>query len=270
MKKARKIKGQVWDWLELAKRCARKAGLIQMENLREGIEYELKGVSNLVTEVDLLCEKEIIRMLQDETPEHEILSEEKGGGALNSEYIWVIDPLDGTTNYAHGYLKFCVSIALVSRGKPILGVIYDPAMNELFFGIRGQGAFLNGKKIRVSKVNKIQDSLLVTGFSYDRGENLERDLRLYEKVHPFPQSIRRDGSAALDLCYVACGRFDGFWEFNLNSWDVSAGVLLVEEAGGVVTDLKGNPMPLDKKELWASNGRIHEEFLALINQEVRK
>jgi len=267
MKKARKGRDQLWDWLDLAKRCARKAGLIQMENLGSVDEYELKGVSNLLTEVDLLCEQEIIGLIREEEPEHKILSEERGGGSLDSEYIWVIDPLDGTTNYAHGYLKFCVSIALVSRGKPLLGVIYDPAMNELFFGIRGQGAFLNGKEIQVSKVSKIADSLLVTGFSYDRGENLERDLKLYNKIHPYPQSIRRDGAAALDLCYLACGRFDGFWEYNLNSWDVAAGILFVEEAGGKVTDMKGNPMPLDKKELWASNALIHEEFLSLISVE---
>jgi len=270
MRKAKKGKDQVWDWLDLAKRAARKAGLAQMEHLERDLEYEFKGVSNLVTKVDLLCEREIIGTIRLEAPEHNILSEEQGGDSLESEYIWVIDPLDGTTNYAHGYLRFCVSIALVSRGKPILGVIYDPAMNELFHTIKGDGAFLNGKRIRVSKVDKVADALLVTGFSYDRGSDLERDLRLYNQIHPYPQSIRRDGSAALDLCYLACGRFDGFWEFNLNSWDVAAGSLLVEEAGGKVTDLKGRPMPLDKQELWASNGRIHREFLELINREAGK
>ncbi len=270
MKKAGKGRDRVHDWLDLAKRAARKAGVIQMENLDRDLNYKLKGVANLVTEVDLACEREIIGMIREEAPEHEILSEEKGGGGLTAEYLWVIDPLDGTTNYAHGYLKFCASIALVSRGKPILGVIYDPALNELFHSIRGQGAFLNGKPIRVSKVNKLTASLLVTGFSYDRGEHLERDLRIYGKVHPYPQSIRRDGAAALDLCYVACGRLDGFWEYNLNSWDVAAGSLFVEEAGGKVTDLSGRRMPLDQKELWASNGNIHEEFLQLVKEEMAK
>jgi len=253
-------------WLDLAKRCARKAGVIQMEYLGKLSGYRLKGVANLVTEVDLLCEKEIIALLKREAPGHKILSEERGGGSLNSEYIWVIDPLDGTTNYAHGYLKFCVSIALVSRGKPLLGVVYDPIGNEMFYGVGGKGAFLNGKQIGISKVSKLKDALLATGFSYDRGKEMKRDLRLYNRVHPYPQGIRRDGAAALDLCYVACGRLDGFWQYNLNSWDVSAGVLFVEEAGGKVSDLKGEPMPLAKKELWASNGRIHQEFLKIVSQ----
>ena len=256
-------------WLGIAKRCARKAGVIQMEYLGKISGYRLKGVANLVTEVDLLCEKEIIALLEREVSVHEILSEERGGGSLDSEYIWVVDPLDGTTNYAHGYLKFCVSIALVSRGKPLLGVVYDPIGNEMFYGVRGKGAFLNGKRIGVSKVSRLKDALLATGFSYDRGKEMERDLRLYNLIHPYPHGIRRDGAAALDLCYVASGRIDGFWQYNLNSWDVSAGVLLVEEAGGTVTDLKGAPMPLDKKELWATNGRIHKEFLEIVNRRGR-
>jgi len=172
--------------------------------------------------------------------------------------------LDGTTNYAHGYHRFCTSIALVKKGKPIVGVVYDQMMNELFYATRGGGAFLNGKKIGVSSVARLEDSLLVTGFSYDRGKRLCENLDAFQKIIPHPHSIRVDGSAALDLCYVASGRFDGFWERRLNPWDVAAGTLIIEEAGGKVSDYQNHPLPLDKKELWASNGKIHDEFLFVL------
>jgi len=253
-------------WLDLAKRCARKAGLIQMENLGQLEGYELKGIANLVTKVDIECEKAITQLIKKEEPEHKVLGEELGGDSLDAEYIWVIDPLDGTTNYAHSYLKFCVSVALVHYGKPIVGVVYDPVMNELYYAIRGQGAYLNGKRIQVSKVDKIADALLGTGFAYDRSQKLAKDVDIFVQILPYPQSVRRDGSAALDLCYVACGRYDGFWELNLKPWDISAGVLLVEEAGGVVTDLKGEPISLDGKEVWASNGRIHQELIDILKK----
>jgi len=253
-------------WLDLAKRAARKAGVVQAEHLGHLAGYQLKGVANIVTEVDLLCEKAVISTILAEEPEHKILSEERGGDGLNSEYLWVIDPLDGTTNYAHGYLKFCVSIALVNRGKPIIGVVYDQFMNEMFFAARGSGAFLNGRRIQVSRVPKLADSLLVTGFSYDRGQRLCENLEGFEKILPYPHAIRVDGSAALDLCYVASGRFDGFWERRLNPWDIAAGMLIVEEAGGKVSGFDGEPIPLDKKHLWASNGKIHDEFLSIFNR----
>jgi len=256
-------------WLELAKRAARKAGVVQAEHLGNLPGYRLKGVANLVTEVDLLCEKEVISTILCEEPEHKVLSEEQGGAGLDSEYLWVIDPLDGTTNYAHGYLKFCVSIALVKRGKPLLGVVYDQFANEMFYAGRGSGAFLNGQSIRVSEVARLEDSLLVTGFSYDRGQKLCENLEAFQKILPYPHAIRVDGSAALDLCYVACGRFDGFWERRLNAWDIAAGMLIVEEAGGRVSGFDGRPIPLDKKQLWASNGKIHEEFLSIFNREAK-
>jgi myo-inositol-1(or 4)-monophosphatase len=267
MKRGAKKGDELRAWLDLAKRAARKAGIIQAEHLGHLSGYKLKATANIVTEVDLLCEQAVIGLLREEAPEHNILSEEQGGDALSSEYIWVIDPLDGTTNYTHTYVKFCTSIALVNRGKPIVGVIFDQMANEMFYAVRGQGAFLNGKPIQVSSVPKLNEALLVTGFSYDRGKRLCDNIEIFQKVLPHPHSIRVDGSAALDLCYVASGRMDGFWERNMSPWDVAAGSLLVEEAGGLVTDLKNQPMPLDKKELFASNGRIHSEFLAIINRE---
>lgn len=266
MKKGGKSEDQLIAWLDLAKRAARKAGVIQAEYLGTLDGYKLKAVANLVTEVDLICEREAISLVRSEAPGHHILSEEQGGDSLNSEYIWVIDPLDGTTNYAHGYHRFCISIALVSKGKPVLGVVLDAIANEMFHAVRGQGAFLNGKKIKVSEVSKINDSLLVTGFSYDRGQKLCDNLAIFEKILPYPHAVRVDGSAALDLCYVASGRFDGFWERRLNAWDIAAGSLILEEAGGRVTDFKGDPIPLDRKEMWASNGKVHNQFLAIIGE----
>jgi len=267
MKKGKKGGDQLLAWLDLAKRAARKAGVIQAEYLGNLDGYKLKAVANLVTEVDLMCEREVINLLRSEEPSHNILSEEQGGDSLQSEYIWVIDPLDGTTNYAHGYHKFCISLALVSRGKPLLGVVYDEMANEMFYSIRGQGAFLNGKRVKVSEVAKINDALLVTGFSYDRGQRMCDNLVIFEKMLPHPHAIRVDGAAALDLCYVASGRFDGFWEKRLNPWDIAAGSLFVEEAGGKVTDFAGSAIPLDRKEMWASNGKIHDQFLAILKEE---
>jgi myo-inositol-1(or 4)-monophosphatase len=267
MKRGRGKGDELHNWLDLAKRAARKAGLIQVEHLGRLKGYKLKGVANIVTEVDLRCEAAVLGLIREEAPEHHrILSEEQGGDSLESDYVWVVDPLDGTTNYAHCYRKFCVSIALVGKGRPLLGVVLDPMSNEMFYAIKGQGAFLNGKRIRVSDVSKINDSLLATGFAYDRGRRLSENMVMLEKVITHPHATRVDGSAALDLCYVADGRLDGFWERNLSAWDVAAGTLLVEEAGGKVSDFSGKSLALDKKELVATNGKIHEEFLSLINQ----
>ncbi len=244
--------------------AAREAGKIQMDNLGRLKGYELKGVADLVTEVDLACERAVIGMIRDKHPDHGFLAEEGGGENPDADCIWIIDPLDGTTNYAHGYLRFCVSIALQVKGKVELGVVYDSVMDETYTAVRGEGSFVNGERLKVSEVDRLVDSLLVTGFSYDRGARLKKSLRYFEKITPEVQSIRRDGCAALDMCYVAAGRFEGFWEFHLNPWDIAAGKLIIEEAGGVVTDLEGKPLPLDKMELWANNGKVHREFLDLV------
>ncbi len=252
------------DMMGLALKVAEKAGRIQKDHLGKLKGYELKGVANLVTEVDLACEETIIGMIREGYPDHGFLAEERGAERGDADNVWIIDPLDGTTNYAHGYLRFCVSIALQVKGTVELGVVYDPMMNETYRAIRGQGSFLNDTPLEVSAVERLEDALLGTGFSYDRGARLGRSLRIFERIIPEVQSVRRDGSAALNLCYVAAGRFDGFWEFHLNPWDIAAGKLIIEEAGGKVTDLGGKPVPLDKQEIWASNGKVHQELIRLV------
>lgn len=252
------------EMLELAVKSAREAGKIQMDRLGRLKGYELKGVANIVTEVDLACEESIISGIKSRHPDHGFLAEERGADSADAEIIWIIDPLDGTTNYAHGYLRFCVSIALQVEGTVEAGVVHDPVMDETYTSIRGKGAYLNGERLETSRVEKLVDALLATGFSYDRGARLGKDLKIFERIIPEVQSVRRDGAAALDLCYVAAGRFDGFWELHLNPWDIAAGKLIIEESGGRVSDLGGSPIPLDREEIWASNGRVHDELVGLL------
>jgi myo-inositol-1(or 4)-monophosphatase len=252
------------EMMGLALEVAGKAGRIQKDHLGKLKGYKLKGVANLVTEVDLACEEAVIGLIRERHPDHGFLAEERGAESAEAENVWIIDPLDGTTNYAHGYLRFCVSIALEVKGVVELGVVYDPVMKETYRAIRGQGSFLNDTRLEVSAVERLEDALLGTGFSYDRGARLGRSLKIFEKIIPEVQSIRRDGCAALNLCYVAAGRYDGFWELNLNPWDIAAGKLIIEEAGGRVTDLVGKASPLDKQEIWASNGKIHHELIGLV------
>jgi myo-inositol-1(or 4)-monophosphatase len=252
-------------WLQAAKAAAKQAGAIQLRHLGRLKGYRLKGVANLVTEVDLECEAAVIGLLRRRFPDHAFLAEERGRDqAAPSEFLWVIDPLDGTTNYAHSYPLFCVSIGLSVKGRIVVGVVYDPLHKELFHAVRGQGAFLNGRRIRVSRVQRLEDSVLCTGFSYDRGERLRQSLDAFVRLLPYPQAIRRDGCAALDICYVACGRYDGFWEHHLNPWDVAGGTLILEEAGGKVTDLLGRPITIYEKVFFGSNRRIHEEVVAVL------
>jgi myo-inositol-1(or 4)-monophosphatase len=247
-------------WLKTAMAAARKAGEIQRQRLGKLSGYRLKGVANLVTEVDLGCEAAVIGLIRRRFPGHAFLAEESGlEQAAASDFLWVIDPLDGTTNYAHSYPLFCVSIGLSVKGRTEVGVVYDAVHDELFHAVRGRGAFLNGRRIRVSRVKRLVDSMLCTGFSYDRDQRLSQSVEAFIRLLPFPQSIHRDGCAALDICYVACGRYDGFWEYRLNPWDVAAGTLILEEAGGRVTDLQGRPTTIYEKVFFGSNRRIHEE-----------
>jgi myo-inositol-1(or 4)-monophosphatase len=254
-------------FLEAAIDAGRIAGAIQRERLARSHEVTLKGVANLVTEVDLMCEKAVIERLQDEFPDHSFLAEEGGETAPGSDYLWIIDPLDGTTNYAHGFLRFCVSIGLAVRGRVEAGAVYNPAADELFTAARGEGARLNHEKIRVSGVDKVEDALICTGFSYDRGKRLGIDLETYLKVLPVAQSLRRSGCAELDLCDVAAGRFDGFWELNLNAWDVAAGSLIIEEAGGRWSGIRGDEVDLYAYEFLGTNGLIHDELVEIIKGE---
>ena len=220
---------------------------------------------DLVTEVDRACERHIVDALRRERPRDDILAEEGGAHAdAGAEWRWVIDPLDGTVNYAHGYPCFCVSIGVERGGVRSAGVVYDPLRDELFEAVRGGGARRNGRPIRVSQERSLGRALLGTGFAYDVRESERDNLDLLARAVKRAGGVRRDGSAALDLCYVACSRFDGFWELKLHPWDVAAGLLIVDEAGGHGSDLAGGPAPASGREIVASNGAIHAELLAAL------
>jgi myo-inositol-1(or 4)-monophosphatase len=246
-----------------------RAGEIQMSRRQSGFHINKKGTIDLVTEVDLECERMCRDVLADRFPDHDILAEELGGGsteAASSRYRWVFDPLDGTTNYAHGLPVFCASLALEIDGRAEVGAIYDPTREELFTGERGQGAFLNGTRLRVSGTGGLLDALLVTGFPYDVHQKLDPLVAMFRAFLGQARAVRRLGSAALDLCYVAAGRFDGFWEQSLRPWDVAAGALIVEEAGGRVTGMDGTPFDPAAAHLVASNGQIHGAMLDVIER----
>lgn len=243
---------------------AAHAGALLLGYFRQPLKTRYKGVANLVTEADTASEELIIERLKRLHPEAAFLSEEAGGQMIEQGLLWVIDPLDGTTNFAHGFPWFSVSIALVDGGEPTLGVIYHPITGELFTGSSGMGAFRNGERIGVSTTQSLRDSLVTTGFYYHKGEELSRQIAVFDRVHQRVQTVRRPGSAALDLAYVAAGYFDAFWERGLAPWDVAAGYLLVREAGGIVTDYRGCNTGITGSETIASNGLVHEMLLRVI------
>ncbi len=247
-------------------RVAKKAGRILEAHLGRVQKVGYKGVVNLVTEMDLLSERMIVTEISKQYPDHGILAEEKTHREGDSPYRWVVDPLDGTTNYAHGYPVFSVSIGLEKDGEMILGVVYDPSRDELFVGEKGKGASLNGRRIRVSSVRRLSRALLATGFPYDIRESSANNFDHFRNFALRVHAVRRAGSAALDLCYVASGRFDGFWEMKLGPWDMAAGSLIVREAGGKVTNFLGKPIHLDGEQVLASNGRIHREMIAVLKK----
>jgi myo-inositol-1(or 4)-monophosphatase len=255
--------------LELAVRLARAAGALQRS--RYGTELEVGTKSSavdLVTEVDRGCEKLLVEGLGRERPRDAILAEEGGGQDFpGAAWRWVLDPLDGTTNFAHGYPRFCVSLGVEHEDVRTVGVVYDPLLDELYHAVRGQGAFRNGRRIHVSRETELGRGLLATGFSYDRRARDDRNLDHFGAFLRRARALRRDGSAALDLCYVACGRLDGFWELDLHPWDVAAGALLVEEAGGRTSDASGGALPRSGVEVVASNGRIHDAMIAVLQRE---
>ncbi len=233
------------------------------------VERKLGQDSNLVTEVDKRSEAMIRERVRLKYPGHAILGEESGGSIEGAETVWIIDPLDGTTNFTHGLPIFCVSIGVQHRGELIAGVVYDPNLDELFSAERGSGAFLNGRRLQVSQTAELRESLLVTGFPYNIRENPFHAVEHFGAFLMEAQAVRRLGSAALDLCYVAAGRFDGFWEVALNSWDMAAGMLLVREAGGTVTDFRGNEMQVTGVDLLATNGRIHEAMKEVLKKNLK-
>ena len=251
---------------DLAVRLAREAGAIQRSRYETTLEIGTKSAPiDLVTEVDHACERHLVDALARERPGDAVLAEEGGGRAReDAPWRWVIDPLDGTVNYAHGYPCFCVSLGVEYAGARRVGVVYDPLRDELFEAVRGGGARRNGRPIRVSEERSVRRALLATGFAYDVHDSPVDNLDLLVRAVKCAGGVRRDGSAALDLCYVACGRFDGFWELKLHPWDVGAGILIVEEAGGRASDLAGGPAPASGREIAATNGRIHDELLRVL------
>ncbi len=258
-----------WQWVPAASKIAREAGSRLREFFTQGVATEYKGDADLVTVADRTAEKLIRERLAEAFPEHGIFGEEGTRDRLDGEFRWYVDPLDGTTNFAHGYPQFAVSMGLEQRlsglaqdqdGTLVAGVIYDPMRDELFVAERGRGALLNGKPLRVTGTPELSEALTATGFpSHKRHES--PNIHFYQEFTLRSHGVRRAGSAALDLAYVAAGRLDGFWEFNLNPWDTSAGILLVEESGGRVTDFAGNHFLLDSREILASNGLIHAELM---------
>ena len=255
--------------LNFAIQTARDAGSILADRMGRTLQVSNKGDIDLVTEADLASEKLIIERIKSHYPRHAILAEESGATqgiktvTGETDWRWIVDPLDGTTNYAHGYPCFCVSIALERAGSIELGVIYDPVRDEVFAAERGQGATLNDRNIRVSAVDDLNAAMLCTGFPYNVRErpDFARDFANFTMK---AQAVRRDGSAALDLAYLACGRFDGFWEDGLNAWDIAAGVILIEEAGGRITDFNGASLDIYTPKVLASNGLIHEQMMRVL------
>ena len=262
-----------FEFAHLAEGIARQAGALLRTFYEKGVATEYKGDVDLVTEADRSSEQLIREKLRSTFPSHGVYGEEGTRDRMDSEYRWYVDPLDGTTNFAHGFPAFCVVLGLERRppgltadadGEMVAGVIYDPLRNEMFTAERGTGAWLNGRKIHVSKTSALQESLTATGFpSRKRHEN--PNIHFYQQITLRSHGVRRAGSAALDMAYVACGRLDGFWEFNLNPWDTSAGFLLVEEAGGVVTHFDGGKFTLDSREVLATNRLIQSEMQRLFS-----
>ena len=249
------------SYLETSIEIAREAGALLVEFRKRGVGFELKGEFDLVTEADRASEKLIVERLRAHYPGHSIVAEEGGGHEASSEYRWFVDPVDGTTNFAHGFPAYNVTLALERAGELIAGVIFDPTRPELFAAERGAGATLNGGPIRVSGVARLEESLVSTGFpSQRRHQNV--NIHFYYQLGMMTHGVRRAGSAALDLAYVACGRLEAFWELGLKPWDMAAGILLVNEAGGRCSDMNGNPASLYGPHLLADNGLIHEQVLS--------
>ena len=248
--------------LNIAVRAAHAAGdhIVKCMDRIEGITIDSKGRNDFVSEVDHQSESIIIDTIHKSYPGHAILAEERGQQGDN-EYQWVIDPLDGTTNFLHGFPQFAVSIALLHRGIPDQGVVYDPLRQELFTASKGAGAYLNRKRIRVSKRKSLQGALLGTGFPFGDNRHLDYFIATYRALFPLVAGIRRAGAASLDLAYVACGRLDGFWEIGLQPWDIAAGDLLIHEAGGVVSNIEGKPGHLDSGDILAGPLPLHKQML---------
>jgi myo-inositol-1(or 4)-monophosphatase len=254
--------------IQLAIEAALEAGKYLKESVGKVLEVESKfgQETNLVTQIDKNAEEIIINKIRKKYPDHDFLAEESGSHNKQSEVRWIIDPLDGTLNFTHGMPLFSVSIAVEVKGVVVAGVVYEPNLDELFTAEKGNGAFLNKKPIHVSRVDTLIESMMVTGFPYTIKDNPDNAVQHFVNMLMKAQGIRRLGSAAVDLCYVACGRFDGFWEVFLSPWDMAAGVLLIQEAGGRFTDLSGKPSSIYNKQVLMTNGLIHEKVVEILAQ----
>ena len=251
---------------DFAINLARDAGNLLKGKFNSKLEIHYKGEINLVTEADKMSEDLIIEAINSSFPDHGILSEESPAQNSQAKMRWIIDPLDGTTNYAHGYPVFCVSIALEKEGVIVLGIIYDPLREDMFVAERGKGAYLNSKKLKVSKTATLSRSILATGFPYDIRVSKDNNLNYFNLMVMEAQAIRRAGAAALDIAYLACGRFDGFWELKLMPWDMAAGCLMVEESGGVISDMIGGRWDISLPNVLVSNGLIHEQMISIFKR----
>jgi myo-inositol-1(or 4)-monophosphatase len=256
-----------WRHLAVATEAVLRAGRIQIERYASGVPVEYKGEIDLVTEVDRACELAILDTIRSRYPAHDIVTEETDLARTGARHVWFVDPLDGTVNFAHSYPMFCASVALAIDGEVVAGAVFDPVRDELFSAERGSGAHLNGRRLAVTTADALIRSLVITGFPYDLHEKLEERLRPFNKLMGLARAVRRDGSAALDLCYVAAGRADGFWEVVLKPWDMHAGRLIVEEAGGKATRLDGSPLGLGPDGVVATNGLIHDALVAALREE---
>jgi myo-inositol-1(or 4)-monophosphatase len=252
------------EFLETAKILAEAAGEHIRQSASQLRQVEYKGRVDLVTDVDRRAEEIILDGIRRSYPDHAILAEESGEHQAQSDFCWIVDPIDGTTNFVHGYPFFGVSIAVQYRQETVAAVVLNPVLGELFSALKGGGAHLNGKPMAVSGTGELSKALLATGFPYSLGERWQHSMALFEVFYCNSHGVRRDGSAALDLCYVAAGRFDGFWEYELNPWDIAAGLLIVQEAGGKTSDFSDKPSGLYDRQVLASNGRIHDQMLQVI------
>ncbi|MCX6625683.1 MAG: inositol monophosphatase family protein [Acidobacteria bacterium] len=253
------------SFLETAVEIARESGALLANYFERRIGYQLKGDYDLVTEADRASENLVIERLRNHFPSHSLIGEETGSHEGSSDYRWYVDPLDGTTNFAHGFPVFNVTLGLECAGELVCGVIYDPTRNEMFTAERGSGAYLNNRRIRVSQVKRLDDSLVATGFP-SRRRHQSVNVYFYHQLAMASHGVRRAGAAAIDLAYVASGRLDAFWEFGLNPWDMAAGILMVEEAGGRISDMDGQPHHLRSPHLLADNAALHGEMLAIFSE----
>lgn len=253
------------SYLKVAEKAAREAGKVLIDHLGKVKEVEYKAKNSLLTEVDKLSEGLIIEIIKSNFPSHDFFAEESGRDKKTSSHVWIIDPLDGTTNYAHTYPVFSVSIALEIEGVIRLGIVYDPVRKELFSAELGKGAYLNQDEIKISAATTVEEGLLCTGFTHEKEWMVDENLRHFENFIRRSRAVRRDGSAALDLCYVACGRYDGFWELGLHAWDTAAGLLILKEARGRITDFSNSEFTIYGEEVLATNGIIHDEMISILS-----